>query len=71
MSTNRMHAVLTPVGSSGDVNPFVIVGRELRRRGHLVTLIAPAVFAGVASNAGLDFVPVGTREEDRARDEQP
>ena len=63
MSTNRMHAVLTPVGSSGDVNPFVIVGRELRRRGHLVTLIAPAVFAGAASNAGLDFLPVGTREE--------
>jgi rhamnosyltransferase subunit B len=58
-----MHAVLTPVGSSGDVNPFVIVGRELRRRGHLVTLIAPEVFAGVASNAGLDFVPVGTRAE--------
>ena len=63
MSQSRMHAVLTPVGSSGDVNPFVIVGRELRRRGHQVTLIAPEVFAGVASNAGLDFVPVGTREE--------
>ena len=58
-----MHAVLTPVGSSGDVNPFVIVGRELRRRGHQVTLIAPEVFGAVASNAGLDFVPVGTREE--------
>jgi rhamnosyltransferase subunit B len=58
-----MHAVLTPVGSAGDVNPFAIVGRELRRRGHRVTLIAPEVFAGVASNAGLDFVSVGTAQE--------
>ncbi|HWW83212.1 MAG TPA: glycosyltransferase [Vicinamibacterales bacterium] len=58
-----MHVILTPVGSAGDVNPFVIVGRELRRRGHRVTLVAPAVFAGSASNAGLDFKPLGTAEE--------
>jgi rhamnosyltransferase subunit B len=58
-----MHAVLTPVGSAGDVNPFVIVGRELRRRGHRVTVIAPEVFAGVVSNAGLELVVVGTAEE--------
>lgn len=58
-----MHAVLTPVGSAGDVNPFVIVGRELRRRGHRVTLIAPEVFAAAVSKAGLDFVAVGTAEE--------
>ncbi|HEV3060138.1 MAG TPA: glycosyltransferase [Vicinamibacterales bacterium] len=58
-----MHAVLTPVGSSGDVNPFVVVGRELRRRGHRVTLIAPDVFAHLASNADLEFVSVGSAEE--------
>src|SRR6266576_5481105 len=58
-----MQAILTPVGSAGDVNPFVIVGRELRRRGHQVTLIAPEVFAAVMSNAGLEFVSVGTAEE--------
>src|SRR5215467_10586269 len=59
----RMHVILTPVGSAGDVNPFLIVGRELRRRGHRVTLIAPVVFAGAASNAGLDLQPLGTAEE--------
>ena len=26
-----MHVILTPVGSSGDVNPFIVIGRELRR----------------------------------------
>jgi rhamnosyltransferase subunit B len=58
-----MHAVLTPVGSAGDVNPFIVIGRELRRRGHAVTMIAAAVFAGVAARAGLEFVGVGTAED--------
>jgi rhamnosyltransferase subunit B len=55
-----MHAVLTPVGSAGDINPFVMIGRALRRRGHRVTLIGPAVFGEVAVAAGLEFVAVGT-----------
>lgn len=55
-----MHAILTPVGSAGDVNPFVVLGRALRARGHRVTLIAAAVFANVAASAGLEFVAVGT-----------
>ena len=58
-----MHAILTPVGSAGDVNPFVVVGRELRRRGHRATLVSPDVFAGVAGNAGIGFVSIGTAEE--------
>jgi UDP:flavonoid glycosyltransferase YjiC (YdhE family) len=58
-----MKVLMTPVGSAGDVNPFVIIGRELRRRGHRVTLVAPAVFGDVAANAGLEFAAVGTAEE--------
>ena len=37
--------------------------RELQRRGHRVTLIAPAVFAGLAQSAGLSLAPLGTAEE--------
>ena len=58
-----MHAILTPVGSSGDVNPFVIIGRELSRRGHRVTVMAPDVFRDVISKAGLAFASTGTAEE--------
>ncbi len=29
--------ILTPIGSGGDVHPFVGVGRALRERGHDVT----------------------------------
>ena len=34
-----LHAVLIALGSSGDVHPFIGVGRELARRGHAVTLV--------------------------------
>lgn len=55
-----MHAILTPVGSAGDVNPFVIIGQELRRRGHRVTLTGSEPFAGVAAQADLDFISLAT-----------
>jgi rhamnosyltransferase subunit B len=58
-----MHAILTPVGSAGDVNPFVMIGRELRRRGHRVTLLSPDVFASSAMRAGLEFVSTGSADE--------
>ena len=51
-----MHIIMTPVGSSGDVNPFIALGRVLKIRGHHVTLIAPGPFEAVVSRAGLGFV---------------
>src|SRR5262249_28089176 len=56
-------AVLTPVGSAGDVNPFIVIGTGLRRRGHRVTLITSAAFAEVVANAGLEAVSIGTVED--------
>jgi UDP:flavonoid glycosyltransferase YjiC (YdhE family) len=50
------HFVLTPVGSAGDVLPFLGIGRELRRRRHSVTILAGEAFRAAATSAGLDFV---------------
>ncbi len=62
-----MKVILTPVGSAGDINPFIVVGRELRRRGHDVSLLAVEPFARIVADAGLHFVSVGTSDEfDRA-----
>jgi len=58
-----MHVILTPVGSAGDVNPFVMIGRELRRRGHRVTLLSPDVFASSAERADVQFVSTGSADE--------
>jgi UDP:flavonoid glycosyltransferase YjiC (YdhE family) len=55
-----VHAILTPVGSAGDVNPFVILGRDLRLRGHRVTLTASEPFASIAAAAGLEFLSLAT-----------
>ena len=55
--------VLTPVGSAGDVFPFVMLGRELHRRGHRVTVMAADPFRDVIVHAGLEFVSAGTTDE--------
>jgi rhamnosyltransferase subunit B len=55
------HFLLTPVGSSGDVHPFVGIGRVLRQRGHDVTLLTAEPFRRMSERAGLRFI--GTHSE--------
>lgn len=50
-----MHFVMTPVGSSGDVHPFIGIGRALRARGHDVVVVTAGTFKTVCERAGLDF----------------
>jgi UDP:flavonoid glycosyltransferase YjiC (YdhE family) len=54
-----MRALLIPLGSHGDVHPFVGLGKALAARGHDVTLITNPLFADLAARVGLDFAPVG------------
>jgi len=56
------HFLLTPVGSSGDVHPFVGVGRALRERGHDVTLLTAEPFRRISERAGLHFVATQSEE---------
>lgn len=58
-----MHAILVPMGSYGDVHPFVGLGRELRRRGHDATVVTSAYFEDLVRKADLDFVPLGTPQD--------
>ncbi len=69
------HIVLMPFGSSGDVFPFIWLGRLLVARGHRVTMITTCVFAETveksvasvaAKAAGMGFVGLGTEEELKA-----
>lgn len=65
------HFLLTPVGSAGDVFPFVGVGHELRSRGHDVSLLAGEPFRGTVEEAGLEFRSTWTTDEFRRLTEQP
>jgi rhamnosyltransferase subunit B len=64
MIMSTKHTVLLPTfGSSGDVNPFVIIGRELQRRGHRTVLITNPYFQRQIEEADLEFIGVGTEKQ--------
>lgn len=56
MSDRLAHVILCAIGSSGDVHPFVGLGRALRQRGYRVTVITAGYFRGLVEQAGLEFV---------------
>ena len=54
-----MKFVLASYGTRGDVEPSVVVGRELLRRGHDVRMAVPPNLVGFAESAGLTAVAYG------------
>lgn len=54
-----MKFVLAAYGTRGDVEPSVVVGRELMRRGHAVRIAVPPDHIGFAEAAGLTAVAYG------------
>ena len=54
---------MTPVGSSGDVHPFVGIGRALKARGHEVIVSSAGPFADIVRKAGLVFDETASVEE--------
>ncbi|OBI49334.1 glycosyltransferase [Mycobacterium sp. E796] len=54
-----MKFVLASYGVRGDVEPSVVVGRELLRRGHDVQIAVPPNLVGFAQAAGLSTVAYG------------
>jgi len=54
-----MKFALTAYGSRGDVEPSIVVGRELLRRGHDVQMAVPPNLVGFAEAAGLTAVEYG------------
>ena len=58
-----MRVLLIPVGSAGDVHPYVGLGIALRDRGHDVSIVTNAYFAPTVAAAGLRLVPWGTVDQ--------
>ena len=53
-----MRFALVTLGSTGDLYPFLAIGRALREQGHEVFLLSQAPYRVDADRAGLQFVPV-------------
>jgi rhamnosyltransferase subunit B len=66
-----MNILLIPMGSMGDVYPFVGLGVALHSRGHRVEVIANSYYQSVIEGAGLSFVELGTYEDLRPGMDNP
>src|SRR5262245_2949400 len=55
--------IISAIGSYGDVHPMIGLGAALAGRGHRVRLIANPYFSEPIDEAGLELLPVGTREQ--------
>ncbi|KAI9326747.1 glycosyltransferase family 1 protein [Zopfochytrium polystomum] len=53
-----LNIVIQIVGSRGDVQPFVALGRELLRYGHRVRLATHATFRKFVTENGIEFYPL-------------
>lgn len=53
-----MRVAVVTLGSRGDVQPFVALGRGLKTAGHTVTVATGHDFEPLARHAGLDFVAI-------------
>ena len=58
-----MRVLVVPVGSAGDVHPFVGIALALQARGHDVTVVTNAYFAPLIERVGLRLEPIGTVEQ--------
>jgi len=64
MATPR-DILIIPIGSHGDVHPFIGIGMGLRDRGHRVRVIVNAHFHSIVQGAGLETIALGTDDEYR------
>ena len=61
------HAILASLGTGGDVEPFLRLGRVLAARGLSVTLASNAPYGELAAERGLSFRSLVTAEETERR----
>ena len=53
-----LHITMTPIGSRGDVQPFVALGKGLQAEGHVVRLATHDIHTDLVTSHGLEFAPI-------------
>ena len=53
-----MRVVLNTFGSFGDIHPYMAIGMELQRRGHIPVIATMEIYREKIEGAGLEFVPI-------------
>jgi UDP:flavonoid glycosyltransferase YjiC (YdhE family) len=60
-----MRVAALAMGTRGDVELVLLLGRELRRRGHDVVVATSACFADRVAAAGVECMPIGSGDRER------
>jgi len=63
--------LLNPIGSGGDVFPFLALGRELQKRGHHVAVMTNPIFKENVGQAGLECIEIGSEAALRSVGKDP
>ena len=59
-----MRISMVAIGSTGDVRPYVLLGKELKKRGHEVTIVCFDMTEKMVTEAGLKFAPLAGSVKD-------
>ena len=59
-----MRISMVAIGSTGDVRPYVLLGKELKKRGHEVTIVCFDMTEKMVTEAGLNFAPLAGSVKD-------
>ncbi len=65
-----MHLAIIALGSRGDVQPYIALGRGLREAGHDVRLVTHQNFEELVTSHGLEFWPARGNVQDVAESEE-
>lgn len=60
----HLNIVIQVVGSRGDIQPFVALGKELQQHGHRVRLATHLAFRNDINGQGLEFFNIGGNPEE-------
>jgi hypothetical protein len=60
---DAVRIALFPLGSAGDVHPFIGLGQALKRRGHDVAIMVNGYFRESVQRVGLEYLELGTADE--------
>lgn len=66
-----MHFLCSPLGSAGDIYPFLGVALALKRRGHRVTFLVNGYFRDVVQRHAIEFEELGRAEDLMAAIQNP
>ncbi|PBK83146.1 glycosyltransferase family 1 protein [Armillaria gallica] len=60
----KMNIVIMIVGSRGDVQPYVALGKRLRKDGHRIRIASHETFRSFVTEHGLEFFDIGGNPQD-------